>query len=170
MLLFAKNSYLKTYTGHPASIHWSVLTLMSILPCRLLGLGRVLESLLSASPTSSLSPKISRRYWAIFFCCWMLQWFSMDRITGYLEREKHTFIRINWIKPWTLKCLEWSQWTEDWSAHFSVITFHTLLPFLTSNQERKGTFWEIQLPEHPFTSAAWCVVEDYVCVRACDLI
>lgn len=59
---------------------------MSILHFSLFGLGRVLESPLRTSPTSNLSPKISLRYWAIFFCCWMVQWFSMDRITGYLQR------------------------------------------------------------------------------------
>lgn len=63
-----------------------VLTLMRIFPCRAWGLGKVLASLLRISPTSSLSAKISLRYWAIFFCCWMLQWFSMDRITGNLQR------------------------------------------------------------------------------------
>ena len=74
------------YTHHASYMHVaSLLTLISILPCRLLGLGRVLDSLLRVCPRSSLSPRISLRYWAIFFCCWMLQWFSMDRITGYLE-------------------------------------------------------------------------------------
>lgn len=71
---------------HISDIQRIVLTLMSILPFRLFGLGSVLESPLRTSPTSNLSPKISLRYWAIFFCCWMVQWFSMDRITGYLRR------------------------------------------------------------------------------------
>lgn len=34
---------------------------------------------------SSLSPNISFKYWAIFFCCWILQWFSIESITGNLE-------------------------------------------------------------------------------------
>lgn len=80
----------------------AALTLMRIFPRRLWGLGRVAESLCRMSPTSSLSPKMSRRYWAIFFCCWMLQWFSMDRMTGYLpdeyleRRKKRYLFRIQW--------------------------------------------------------------------------
>jgi hypothetical protein len=41
-----------------------------------------------------LSPRMSVRYWAIFFCWTTLQWFSMDRITGYLwSQSKRSGIR-----------------------------------------------------------------------------
>lgn len=117
---------------HPSC--WFVLTLISILPCRLWGLGKVLESLLSASPTSSLSPKISRRYWAIFFCCWMLQWFSMDRITGYLKekRKKQDTLSYSGFHKLhkTLENVSWMQsatWSETdlltWESHFKLY-FH----------------------------------------------
>lgn len=86
--------YLFIYLKRQCTIYRLALTLMSILPCRLWGLGSVLDPLLRTSPTSSLSPKISRRYWAIFFCCWMLQWFSMDRITGNLSGKKTLRILI----------------------------------------------------------------------------
>lgn len=46
----------------------------------------VVSSLLS-DDKSSLSPRMPVRYWAIFFCWTTLQWFSMDRITGYLAPQ-----------------------------------------------------------------------------------
>lgn len=121
---------------HHTSIHMCVLTLMRILPCRLWGLGNVLESLLRISPTSSLSAKISRRYWAIFFCCWMLQWFSMDRITGNLKEKNinvHTQVSIGYMKNLSTlrKCVSNAADGLRWVW----ITSQTVLPFLTFNQE-----------------------------------
>lgn len=37
---------------------------------------------------SNLSPKISVKYCAIFFCWGTLQWFSMDRMMGYLTDSR----------------------------------------------------------------------------------
>lgn len=40
----------------------------------------------------NLSPKISVKYCAIFFCWGTLQWFSMDRMTGYLsDSQTHCY-------------------------------------------------------------------------------
>lgn len=66
------------------------LTLMRIFSLRASGEGRSPDSSTLTEDTFSFSPKISTRYWAIFFCCGTLQWFSMDMITGYLKREPHT--------------------------------------------------------------------------------
>lgn len=124
---FSLFTHPSTHPSHPAID--LVLTLMSILPRRLWGLGNVLDSLLSASPTSSLSPKISRRYWAIFFCCWMLQWFSMDRITGNLEEtNRRTVCSYSAFHKWQRTCQhvenvccrfsEWKrrEWSADWTS------------------------------------------------------
>lgn len=47
---------------------------------------------------SSLSPRISIRYWAIFFCWGTLQWFSMDRMTGYLRDNCTEQIKVTRLK------------------------------------------------------------------------
>lgn len=47
----------------------------------------MVASSLLTDDKSSLSPRMSVRYWAIFFCWTTLQWFSMDRITGYLAAK-----------------------------------------------------------------------------------
>lgn len=65
-----------------------VITFTRILPFRLWGLGSCLHSPVSTDDRSSLSWNIPFRYWAIFLCCWMLQWFSIDSITGNLREEQ----------------------------------------------------------------------------------
>lgn len=62
----------------------SSLTFTRILPLSICGEGSMVASSLLTDDRSSLSPRMSVRYWAIFFCWMTLQWFSMDRITGYL--------------------------------------------------------------------------------------
>lgn len=57
-------------------------TLTRILPLSISGEGRRPVSSDLMLDRSSLSPRISIRYWAIFFCWGTLQWFSMDRMTG----------------------------------------------------------------------------------------
>lgn len=66
-----------------------VLTFTRILPFKLWGLGSCLVSPVSIDDRSSLSWNIPFRYWAIFLCCWTLQWFSMDRMTGNLRKQQH---------------------------------------------------------------------------------
>lgn len=66
-----------------------VITFTRILPFKLWGLGSCLHSPVSADDRSSLSRNIPFRYWAIFLCCWILQWFSIDNITGNLRKEQH---------------------------------------------------------------------------------
>lgn len=39
----------------------------------------------SRGALSSLSPKMDLRYWAMTSCCFLEQWFSSDRITGYAD-------------------------------------------------------------------------------------
>lgn len=79
----SSSSQIKGGKGHMEQ----VFTLTRIFPLRLSGEGSFVESSLCTEDRSSLSPRISLRYWAIFFCCMMLQWFSIDRITGYLQRQ-----------------------------------------------------------------------------------
>lgn len=59
-------------------------TFIRIFSFRRSGEGKRPDSSMLTSDRSSLSPSTSIRYWAIFFCWGTLQWFSMDRITGYL--------------------------------------------------------------------------------------
>lgn len=102
------------------------LTLMRIFPRRLWGLGRVAESPFRMSPTSSLSPKMSRRYRAIFFCWWMLQWFSMDRTTGYLQDKylkKKKCSDFNKLKNIVQKNL-----AQDWSSLTMTFAVEPILP------------------------------------------
>ena len=61
------------------------LTFTRILPLSICGEGSRVASSLLTDDKSSLSPRMSVRYWAIFFCWATLQWFSMDRTTGYLR-------------------------------------------------------------------------------------
>lgn len=66
----------------------NVVTFTRILPFRLWGLGSCLASPVSTDDRSSLSWNIPFRYWAIFLCCWILQWFSIDSITGNLRKQR----------------------------------------------------------------------------------
>lgn len=66
----------------------NVVTFTRILPFRLWGLGSCLASPVSTDDRSSLSWNIPFRYWAIFLCCWILQWFSIDSITGNLRKQQ----------------------------------------------------------------------------------
>lgn len=78
-----------TAPGPRLYVSWSQegrgsLTFTRILPLSICGEGSMVASSLLTDDRSSLSPRMSVRYWAIFFCWMTLQWFSMDRITGYL--------------------------------------------------------------------------------------
>lgn len=73
------------------------LTLTRILPLSDSGEGRSPDSSGLIDDRSNFSPKISTRYRAIFFCWGTLQWFSMDKITGYLKGEskiKHRYMLV----------------------------------------------------------------------------
>lgn len=45
-------------------------------------------------PLQYSPPKLSTRIFAIFFCCSMEQWFSNDKINGYLQHN-NIYITIN---------------------------------------------------------------------------
>lgn len=86
------------FVGREGGLSWSfmplnaflwVVTFTRILPFRLWGLGSCLVSPGSIDDRSSLSWNIPFRYWAIFLCCWTLQWFSIDSMTGNLREQQH---------------------------------------------------------------------------------
>ena len=60
------------------------LTLISIFPFSDSGDGNVVSSS-EMTFLHNMSLSMSSKYSAIFVCCGMEQWFSMERITGYLE-------------------------------------------------------------------------------------
>lgn len=78
---------------HPEHAQQQV-TFTRIFPFKSWGLGSCLGSPVLTDDKSSLSPNISFRYWAIFFCCWILQWFSMDSITGNLKTKPQTLTAV----------------------------------------------------------------------------
>lgn len=63
-------------------------TFTRILPFRASGDGSRANTSALMLDRFSLSPKISVKYCAIFFCWGTLQWFSMDRMTGYLSDSR----------------------------------------------------------------------------------
>jgi len=72
------------------------LTLTSTFPFKTSGDGRRLDSLVFIFDRSSLSCSTSMRYWAIFFCWGTVQWFSIERITGYLAVEELVLYIMIW--------------------------------------------------------------------------
>lgn len=70
------------------------LTLTKIFPFRISGEGSFLHSCTSTLDRSNLSCSTSFRYSAIFFCWGTVQWFSIDKITGYLEMSQFHILRL----------------------------------------------------------------------------
>lgn len=59
---------------------------LGLLPAPLTsGDGSWMGALPSSVVFSSLSPRMTLRCWAMTLCCSMLQWFSMDMMTGYSD-------------------------------------------------------------------------------------
>lgn len=63
-----------------------LLTLMIIFLLRLFGDGRKV-ALDKTGSVRSISPKMSLKASAMFRCCGIVQWFSIDRINGYLQND-----------------------------------------------------------------------------------
>lgn len=69
-------------------------TLTRTFPFRSSGEGNFLNSFMLTVERSTLSWSTSNRYSAIFFCWGTVQWFSMDRITGYLGMYGTTYWNV----------------------------------------------------------------------------
>ena len=69
---------------------------MIIFLLSLLGLGRHSDWGLTGS-VSSISLKTSLNSVAMFLCCGRLQWFSMDRMSGYLQQHSHHVCTLNFL-------------------------------------------------------------------------
>ena len=68
---------------------WKMLTLIMTFLLSLSGDGNSFSSA-SIGSVNKVSPNISLNACVIFRCCGKLQWFSMDKINGYLEYQDQT--------------------------------------------------------------------------------
>lgn len=108
---------------------WSLNTLMSIRPLSCSGEGRYC-ALVSMLSWKSLSPRMSLRYRAMACCCLVLQWFSSDRISGYLQINRHT-IEIT-TNTWC--SVPYTKWAAHWQQNMRVFNTEEKCQFCDIDQ------------------------------------
>lgn len=96
-----------TFTIKPAGTTWSELGLEQWSARLTSGDGNPIGALPSNVLFSSLSPRMWLRCWAMTLCCSMLQWFSMDKMTGYSD-------------TWIGERRRWSDRGNEWVCNLTL--------------------------------------------------